>query len=147
MNGVTYASMHLMHSPLMPLFTFTLIIKSTSRYVDWLRLTDQYYATCITEEPNNWNIGKYMEVNHVNWPGINKSLTDFTAYDSDTDRFFKSSRTWVQCTASPIVNFFSCVTHVWGPGTKTTGPIVKKFFSFLILNLIFMSLSLCQWEI
>jgi hypothetical protein len=25
------------------------------------------------------------------------------------------------------VNFFSSVAHVWLPGAKTTGPIVKKF--------------------
>jgi hypothetical protein len=31
----------------------------------------------------------------------------------------------------PIVHSFSSVTHVWIPGAKTTGPIVKKFgFSF-----------------
>jgi hypothetical protein len=26
-----------------------------------------------------------------------------------------------------IVNFFSYVAHVWVPGAKTTGPIVKMF--------------------
>jgi hypothetical protein len=26
-----------------------------------------------------------------------------------------------------IVHFFSSVAHVWVPGAKTTGPIVKKF--------------------
>jgi hypothetical protein len=28
---------------------------------------------------------------------------------------------------SPIVHFFSSVAHVWVPGAKITGPIVKKF--------------------
>jgi hypothetical protein len=27
----------------------------------------------------------------------------------------------------PVVHFFSSVAHVSVPGTKTTGPIVKKF--------------------
>jgi hypothetical protein len=26
-----------------------------------------------------------------------------------------------------LVHFFSSVAHVWVPGAKTTGPIVKKF--------------------
>jgi phosphoribosyl-AMP cyclohydrolase len=28
---------------------------------------------------------------------------------------------------SKIVHFFSSVAHVWVPGAKTTGPIVKMF--------------------
>jgi hypothetical protein len=31
-----------------------------------------------------------------------------------------------------IVNVFSSVAHVWVPGAKTTGPIVKKFVFSLI---------------
>jgi hypothetical protein len=30
-----------------------------------------------------------------------------------------------------IVHLFSSVAHVWVPGARTTGPIVKKCFSFL----------------
>jgi hypothetical protein len=36
--------------------------------------------------------------------------------------------------ATIIVNFFSSVAHVWVPGAKSTGPIVKVWFFF---NLIF----------
>jgi hypothetical protein len=35
-----------------------------------------------------------------------------------------------------IVHFYSSVTHVWVPGAKTTGPIVKIWF---FLNLIFLA--------
>jgi hypothetical protein len=30
------------------------------------------------------------------------------------------------CVEMPIVIFFGSVAHVWVPGAKTTGPIVKK---------------------
>jgi hypothetical protein len=45
---------------------------------------------------------------------------------------------WINNWARPgrkpiIVNFFSSVAHVWVPGAKTTGSIVKVWF---FLNLI-----------
>jgi hypothetical protein len=42
-----------------------------------------------------------------------------------------------------IVHFFSSVAHVWVPGAKTTGPIVKKKFKF---NLNFMSVRILSFN-
>jgi hypothetical protein len=43
-----------------------------------------------------------------------------------------------------IVHFFSSIAHVWVPGAKTTGPIVKKVWFFL--NLIFMSVRILSFN-